>query len=87
MYMAYMYKDIKTQEVGIEDGGISLYWKYRREDLEKFIKKEFEMEEFVIPQNYDTLLKIAYGNYMELPPEEIRWMGHVIEKLDFGLYN
>lgn len=84
MYMAYMYKDINTQEVGIEDGGISLYWKYRRADLTEFITKEFEKEEFIIPKNYDILLQTAYGDYMELPPEEKRWVGHAIEKIDFG---
>ena len=86
MYMAYMYKGVHTQEVGIEDGGISLYWRYKRENLEKFIEEKFEEEDFIIPQNYDVLLKTAYGNYMSLPPEEKRWKGHEIEKIDFGPY-
>lgn len=87
MYMAYMYKDVKTQEVGIEDGGISLYWRYKRGNLEEFIEKEFEEEKFIIPKNYDTLLQTAYGNYMELPPEDKRWIGHAIEEIDFGPYS
>ena len=86
MHMAYMYKDNKTEEVGIEDGGVSLYWRYSRENLKEFIKVRFEDEDFIIPKDYDILLKTAYGNYMELPPAEKRWVGHAIEKIDFGPY-
>lgn len=86
MHMAYMYKDAKTQEVGIEDGGVSLYWRYRRGDIEELFEVKFEEEDFPIPKNYDVLLKTAYGNYMELPPEDKRWVGHAIEKVDFGPY-
>ena len=44
----------------------------------------FENIEFKVPKNYDEYLKRAYGDYMQLPPEEKRWVGHHIIKLDFG---
>lgn len=84
--MAYMYQDVETREVGIEDGGISLYWRYRRDNLEEFIESKFEDLYFKIPRDYDVLLRTGYGDYMELPPEETRWIGHAIEKIDFGPY-
>jgi phosphorylcholine metabolism protein LicD len=37
-----------------------------------------------IASDYDSLLKPSYGNYMELPPEEMRNPGHEPIKLDFG---
>lgn len=43
----------------------------------------FEDTEFQVPKNYDEYLTTAYGNYMELPPEEKRWIGHHIIKLNF----
>lgn len=85
-YMAYMYQNVETQEVGIEDGGISLYWRYNKENLKEFVEMEFEEQIFKIPKDYDVLLKTVYGNYMELPPEEKRWIGHDVEKIDFGPY-
>ena len=85
-HMAYMYQSVETEEVGIEDGGISLYWRYKRENLEEFIQRKFEEADFKIPKDYDVLLKTGYGNYMELPSEESRWIGHAVEKIDFGPY-
>lgn len=36
----------------------------------------FENEIFTAPRGYDTYLRIAYGDYMTLPPEEKRGGGH-----------
>ncbi len=43
-----------------------------REKYENIIKVEFENELFNAPFNYDEYLKVTYGNYMEMPPEEKR---------------
>ncbi len=39
-------------------------------------KHVFEDSEFVIPQDYDSVLKIIFGDYMQLPPVEQRVSNH-----------
>ena len=41
------------------------------------ILHRFEDSEFYIPNDYDTILKKVYGNYMELPPEDKRAPHHI----------
>ena len=41
-----------------------------------YITVPFETIQVKIPEGYDTFLKIVYGNYMELPPEEKRHPTH-----------
>ena len=36
----------------------------------KGIRLEFENNMFVVPEKYETFLRITYGDYMELPPKE-----------------
>lgn len=43
---------------------------YPKEIFEKAIYKEFEGELMPIPKGYDEYLKIAFGDYMKLPPKE-----------------
>lgn len=43
----------------------------------------FEGHVFPIPEDYDSVLQVNYGNYMELPPEEKRVSTHQIEILRF----
>ena len=45
---------------------------YPADIFDKLIKHEFEGKEFYIPEKYDELLTLTYGNYMELPPVEKR---------------
>lgn len=52
--------------------------------LEGLIDLKFEDDVFKCPSNYDEYLRIIYGDYMKLPPEEKRLKGHKITKVDFG---
>ena len=53
--------------------------KYDNRLWENSIKSEFEKEKFVIPEQYDRILRIIYGDYMQLPPEEKRGNSHMYE--------
>lgn len=46
------------------------------EEFDNCIQWQFEDSEFNIPRNYDTLLRLCYGDYMQLPPEEERTAHH-----------
>lgn len=41
-------------------------------DIFPLSELEFEGERYCVPFNWDTYLKNMYGNYMELPPVEVR---------------
>lgn len=46
------------------------------------VKRTFEDGQFYTPKDYDTILRIMYGEYMQLPPEEKRiphWRDPVID--------
>ena len=45
---------------------------------------EFEGEKFRGVKDYDTYLKLFYGDYMQLPPEDQRENRHQIVEVDFG---
>ena len=44
--------------------------------FERTVKQKFENIEVVIPELYDELLKIQYGDYMTYPPIELRGVKH-----------
>ena len=69
--------------MGIQAGSCYGYWYFPESVLRKTVKHKFEDEEFNIPQEYDCFLKVAYGDYMKLPPENER-VTHQILRLDFG---
>lgn len=46
----------------------------------------FEGKLYSVPSNYDKLLRIGYGDYMQLPPEEQRISNHETLDVDFGNY-
>lgn len=73
----------RSSEVYIHDGTAAYYWHFPRGLIENLQEAEFEGELFPIPEDYDKFLTIAYGNYMELPPENKRKTHNIIE-LDFG---
>lgn len=43
--------------------------------------RRFEDKEFLIPKEYDEVLRVAYGDYMQLPPEEDRVPHHHLTEL------
>lgn len=43
---------------------------YQKEDLFEPILHIFEDTKFYIPNNYNQILKLTFGDYMKLPPEE-----------------
>ena len=47
---------------------------------------KYEDSEFSIPVEYDKLLRIFYGDYMQLPPIEERVGKHKIIEMDLGNY-
>ncbi len=49
---------------------------YPKEIFEKAVYKEFEGYKLPVPQGYDTYLRMAFGDYMQLPPEEERVPKH-----------
>ena len=49
---------------------------YPREAFEPAIRKEFEGFMASLPGGYDTYLSMAFGDYMQLPPEEERVPKH-----------
>ena len=48
-----------------------------------FIDHKFEDKEFMIVKNYDKYLTHIFGDYMKLPPENMRHPGH-FEILDLN---
>lgn len=53
--------------------------------FDKYIDVSFEENAFKIPEKYDKYLKITYGDYMKLPPEDKR-VTHRPCRLEFGKY-
>ena len=50
--------------------------------FQKYQLVPFETERFYIVSDYDTVLKVIFGDYMKLPPPEKR-VSHVIKKWQF----
>lgn len=58
---------------------------YDKKDWLPYKKAKFESLEVTIPNNYHKILTRTYGDYMELPPKELRFRP-APEKIDFGKY-
>ena len=56
---------------------------YKRNDWLPPKKAKFEDIEVNVPNNPDAILKIIYGDYMKLPPEDKRFRP-APKKIDFG---
>lgn len=55
---------------------------YPKEIFDHPIRRNFEGYALPIPVGYDAYLTMAFGNYMELPPEEKRICHHEYEFMD-----
>ncbi len=49
---------------------------FKRDFLGKGVKVDFENLKVNAPENYDEYLKVLYGDYMKLPPEDQRENHH-----------
>ena len=47
--------------------------------FEKTVPMPFEGHSFQVPENYDAVLKVFFGDYMTLPPENKRVPHHVYD--------
>ncbi len=57
---------------------------FRAEWFEESADYTFEGHTFRGPRDYDAYLTAAYGDYMQLPPEDQRENRHQIVEVDFG---
>lgn len=57
---------------------------YPKEIFASAVYKEFEGEQLPVPVGYDTYLHMAFGDYMELPPEELQVPSHDAVYIDLG---
>lgn len=57
---------------------------YPKEYFSSSIRKPFEGYQMPIPVGYDGYLKIAFGDYMTLPPEEKQICHHEYEHIDMN---
>ena len=55
---------------------------YPKEYFKKAIRVDFEGYKMPIPIGYDGYLKMAFGDYMQLPPKEKRVCHHEFEVMD-----
>ena len=60
------------------------YRTFPAEVFEKSLELEFEGENIKFPADTDTYLKVEYGDYMKLPPEEKR-VGHHYGRVDLKM--
>lgn len=74
--------------VCIHDGSMHsyLHWIIPKEYFLELVEASFEGFLFPIPKEYDKYLKIAYGDYMTVPPQE-QQSTHMIRELDMGEYS
>ena len=64
-------------------------WKplfFEKRWFEGVIEFDFEGKRFYGPKHYDEILRMVYGDYMELPPLEQRIPHHDLREIDFGNY-
>lgn len=78
------YEDYESDEV-CDFPALVLLPIYKRSDWLPPRKAQFDELEVNVPNNPDAILKMIYGDYMKLPPEDKRFRP-APEKIDFGEY-
>ncbi len=65
-------------------------WKkqlFSNEVFGRGVRLEFEGLYFNSPDKYEVVLKRLYNDYWKLPPEDKRYIGHNLVRVDYGNYN
>ena len=87
-FLIDIYEKISMGKSGknVYENGTENYekWCFKKDFFTRLKKVQFEDYCFWAPEQYDEYLKIAYGDYMELPPVEERENKHLIVAIDFG---
>lgn len=84
--LAQKYNNRSSKYCGVNAGVAKIYtweWTY----FTKAIEWDFEGYKFLVPQEYDAVLKTTYGDYLQLPPIEERvpkhnYLAYFIETTD-----
>lgn len=63
-------------------GPKAIQFEYPKSCFDHAVPMEFEGKMLNMPADYDTYLRIAFGDYMQLPPEEQRVCHHEYEFMD-----
>lgn len=74
-YIKRLLKLTSYKENGImcdSEAGVGVDNFFKATDWKDTVKTPFEGKMFNIPKNYDSILKMWYGDYMKLPPEDQR---------------
>lgn len=93
LYQKYLKLAMSTSKEEAEDYVTDLCWcwirrdgmiglQYKDVDLFTSTLVPFEHTSMIVPEKYDSYLRIAYCDYMKLPPEDKRHM-HAPSKLEF----
>ncbi len=90
-YLIWRFCEKKMTQYDIEEcrfitelcsGPKAMQYEYPKEAFAKALRVDFEGYRMPIPVGYDIYLKMAFGDYMQLPPVEKRVCHHEFEFMD-----
>lgn len=76
---------VPDQGVIYDQGSLATEVLFEKKLFEETADYAFEDGIFPGPKDYDRVLTILYGDYMQLPPEEERENRHQVQQIDFGV--
>ena len=85
LYKQFTNKKNPKNDFVFDIGAICFNKPFPKEIFKPAKKVKFESIEINVPNDVDTFLKITFGDYMKLPPEEERHY-HFCENIEFGKY-